>query len=455
MSAQPSNNKAASTSSGQEQHNRRVQICGSLFSKLGDALSNTKVVLPALFHAIAAPTFFVGLISPIRESFSMLPQVFLTERVNRQKKPQTIYAFGALAQALSLAAMLVAFLNLEGWIGGLAILIALLLFSLARSLCSLSSKTVLGATVRKSKRGGLLGTAGTIAGAISVAYGICLYIYTNRLLNTEPSSASAASTNQSVDSGAVVSQGLAEHHWILGSLLGAASLFFALAAVSYLSVQWQNKSPDSSSGSTPDQSPPAWRLLMNDTHFARFVITRAFMMVSALAMPYIAMLSLSSSQQDSTSTIAVFALLVIIEGSSSLVSSRFWGTASDKNSRMVLISSALLSCVLCAFATAGLSDVLSPPTWAWLLMYALLSLTHNGVRLGRKTFVVDLADDQQNSNEKRTEYVAISNTCIGALLLLFGLASAVLAQSSLFALFIVFTISALIATVLGLTLKRI
>ena len=30
-----------------------------------------------------------------------------------------------------------------------------------------------------------------------------------------------------------------------------------------------------------------------------------------------------------------------------------------------------------------------------------------------KTFVVDLADDQQNSNQKRTEYVAISNTCIG------------------------------------------
>ena len=115
--------------SDQEQHNRRAQIAGSLFSKLADALANTKIVLPALFHAIAAPTFFVGLISPIRESFSMLPQIFLSGFVSKQPRPQHVYALGAIAQALSLAAMLMAFLTLDGWTGGLGILGALLLFS--------------------------------------------------------------------------------------------------------------------------------------------------------------------------------------------------------------------------------------------------------------------------------------------------------------------------------------
>ena len=54
---------------------------------------------------------------------------------------------------------------------------------------------------------------------------------------------------------------------------------------------------------------------------------------------------------------------------------------------------------------------------AWFLpgMFFLLALIHDGVRLGRKTYVVDLA-----SGNKRTDYVAISNSIIGLLLLIVG-----------------------------------
>ena len=56
-------------------------------------------------------------------------------------------------------------------------------------------------------------------------------------------------------------------------------------------------------------------------------------------------------------------------------------------------------------------------TSAWFLpaAYFTLSVAHSGVRVGRKTYVVDLA-----SGNKRTDYVAISNTVIGVLLLLVG-----------------------------------
>jgi hypothetical protein len=54
---------------------------------------------------------------------------------------------------------------------------------------------------------------------------------------------------------------------------------------------------------------------------------------------------------------------------------------------------------------------------AWLLpaAYFTLSVAHAGVRVGRKTYVVDLA-----TGNKRTDYVAISNSVIGVLLLLVG-----------------------------------
>ena len=53
--------------------------------------------------------------------------------------------------------------------------------------------------------------------------------------------------------------------------------------------------------------------------------------------------------------------------------------------------------------------------WFLPLAYFVLSVAHSGVRVGRKTYVVDLATGNQ-----RTDYVAISNTTIGVLLLLVG-----------------------------------
>jgi len=75
-------------------HNRKVQITGSFFSKMADTLANTKIVLPALFNAIAAPTVFVGLIAPIRESFSMLPQVTIKSWVANSAHAHRIYMIG-------------------------------------------------------------------------------------------------------------------------------------------------------------------------------------------------------------------------------------------------------------------------------------------------------------------------------------------------------------------------
>ena len=53
--------------------------------------------------------------------------------------------------------------------------------------------------------------------------------------------------------------------------------------------------------------------------------------------------------------------------------------------------------------------------WFLPLAYFILSIAHDGVRVGRKTFLVNLA-----GGNRRTDYVAISNSVIGALLLAVG-----------------------------------
>jgi hypothetical protein len=49
------------------------------------------------------------------------------------------------------------------------------------------------------------------------------------------------------------------------------------------------------------------------------------------------------------------------------------------------------------------------------VVFFVLMIAHSGVRLGRKTYVVDLA-----AGNRRTDYVAVSNSVIGVILLILG-----------------------------------
>jgi hypothetical protein len=55
----------------------------------------------------------------------------------------------------------------------------------------------------------------------------------------------------------------------------------------------------------------------------------------------------------------------------------------------------------------------------------VLSIAHAGVRLGRKTYLVDMA-----GGNKRTDYTSVSNTVIGVVLLLTGGLTALLSMVS-------------------------
>jgi hypothetical protein len=82
-----------------------------------------------------------------------------------------------------------------------------------------------------------------------------------------------------------------------------------------------------------------------------------------------------------------------------------------------MIAAALItSCMgLATFLVDRLLPEISGTVWFLPVAYFVLSIAHSGVRVGRKTYVVNLA-----SGNQRTDYVAISNTTIGILLLLVG-----------------------------------
>jgi hypothetical protein len=81
------------------------------------------------------------------------------------------------------------------------------------------------------------------------------------------------------------------------------------------------------------------------------------------------------------------------------------------------MAAAALLAAVSGVVTAGLAHTpeLPYPALAFSSTYFLLNIAHAGVRVGRKTHLIDIA-----TAENRASYVAVSNTLIGAMLIAGG-----------------------------------
>ena len=153
-------------------------------------------------------------------------------------------------------------------------------------------------------------------------------------------------------------------------------------------------------------------LLRSDPPFRRFVIVRALLISTGLAAPFYVALSMEHGGGGGR-TLAYF---LLASGLASALSSLFWGRYSDRSSRSVLIAAASaassLGLVVFLLERWGFLDRFN---WIPPFAFFLLAVAHSGIRIGRKTYILDMA-----GGARRTDYVAVSNTVIGAVLLASG-----------------------------------
>ncbi|WP_300428044.1 MFS transporter [uncultured Thalassolituus sp.] len=363
-------------------------LISSFLSKLGDALVNPKITLPWLMQSLGAPLWMLGWLVPIRESGSMLPQLAIASAVRRLAIRKWVWVLGSVLQAVAIAFIAVVAYTLDGSSAGWAILGLLVVFSLARGLSSVSSKDVLGKTIPKQRRGSLNGWAESGAGLITLVVAALLM--------------SGLSTEGSRD--------------LYAAGFGLAALCWLLAGGIFSGIK---EFPGETDGGRNGLKEALGRvgLLRTDAAFRHFLLTRALMLCSALAAPFMVVLA----QQEMEAALSLLALFMAASGLASLVSGRFWGRFADTSSRRVMVSSGLMTagtgllvCLITWFARDWLSVI-----WVLPVLYFLLSIAHQGVRLGRKTYVVNMAE-----GNRRTDYVSVGNTLIGVILLLMGFISA-------------------------------
>lgn len=365
-----------------------LRSVGSLtLQNIGDHVVDVKTVLAWLLAAIGAPAAFIGLLVPIRDAGSMVPQLFLAPTVRRLAVRKWVWVGGALAQAAAVVGMAVVTATLTGVAAGVGILATLTVFSLARSASSFASKDVLGRTLPKGIRGQISGLAAVGSGLAAITVGLGM-----RLLGGPETAPST-------------------YAWLL---LGAAGTW-VLAALVYAGLREapgehdvENRGADAVRG--------AASLLRTDRPFRRFVLTRSLLLVSALSPPFVVALA----TEQGGAGLQGLAAFVISSGAAALVAGRFWGRTSDRSSRATMQRAAgLSSLVIVVFVAATRVDALAELTLLYPVTYLLLAITHTGSRIGRKTYVVDLAE-----GNTRTDYIAVSNTAMGLILLLAGAVTA-------------------------------
>lgn len=358
-----------------------------VLTKLGDAIASPKTVLAWVMASVQAPVGLVGLMVPIRESGSLIPQLVIAGWVRRRPIRKWFWVAGSVAQGGTVLGMAVVALTLEGVTAGAALLGLLATFSLARGLSSVAAKDVLGKTVPKRRRGQLTGWSASAAGMISMGIGAVLL---------------APRTG-----GAGIS--------LFASLLAAAGVLWFAAALVYSSVK---EYPGECEGGRNALGEALGRLdlLRSDAPFRRFVIARALLLCSALNAPFYVLLARNAIGDEPY----LLGLFVIAAGLASLIAAPLWGRVADRSSRAVMAAAGTATAAvgIVVYAVATWLPGLAASSAFVPIAYFVLSIAHDGVRVGRKTYVVDLA-----SGGKRTDYVSVSNSVIGVVLLAAGLAS--------------------------------
>lgn len=353
-------------------------------SKLGDGLVDAKLVLSWLLTHLGAGSVFIGLLVPVREAGSLLPQLFTAGAIGALPRRKWVWAVGSAVQGLAALGIAGVALTMQGAAAGLAIVGLLAVLALARSACSASYKDILGKTVGKSRRGSATGLASSIGAAGVIIFALLLWGPVDRA---------------PLVVGAILLAGAA---WIAGGAILATLEEAAQPKTGALGLR---------------ESLAQLKLLRRDGQLARFVVARSLLVGTALAPPFLLVLAAGQDADDRQ-----LGLLVLASALASLVSSWVWGRMADRSARRVLIWSGAAASVALALAIGLNAAGLAGHAIAIAVVLFGLMIAYHGVRQGRSTYLVDMAPDDQ-----RAAYTAVSNLVVGVVILVAGAASAALA----------------------------
>lgn len=398
-----------------EERRFAVHLFSLISTKTADGLIDPKLVLSWLLSTLSAPGFLIGALVPVREAGALLPQLLLARRIEASPLRKMFWASGSIIQGFAALCIAGAAFFLDGAAAGWAIVVSLAVLSVARAACSASYKDVLARTVSKGARGTVSGTAGSVAAIAVLAFAALLG------LGVIPRTTTAIAA-------AIAVAGVL---WI-----GAGLLFARLDETAVDDTSPDGFGLDDLTG-----------ILKADAELRVYLATRALLISTALAPPFLVMLS----NREGAAEAGNLGLFLIASSAATILSSYVWGRVSDRSSRKTLVIAGALAAVCFSIAAVHgfTSGNLGGPILAAMFIFSA-QVAYEAARAGRKTHLTDMDTQGQKSL-----YTALSNSLIGPLLLaggLFGLLADVTGPQAVLA---AFALMAALAVPVGMSLSEV
>jgi len=333
-----------------------------------------------MLSAIGAPVAITGLLVPLRRAGSLLPQLAASGRIRALPIRKTVWVGAAIVQVVSLALMAIGVAILSGLTAGIIVAALLAVFSIASGVASVAYQDVLAKTVPKGRRGRLLAVRSAIGGLLTIGAGLVLFLVVRDSADRLP--------------------------YVL--LVAGAALLFGIAALLFARIREQ---PGATTGgrSPFEELKAAYQTVRTDRAFRRFIAARALLLTVMLLQPFYVVLS----RQYTGDAFGALGSFVIAAGIGRMLGGPVWGGLADRAAHRAMIFGGLLAVVAAGWALGfGLLPTDAQRFYLFAPVFILNAIAYAGVRLGRKTWLVDYAP-----TEDRPLYVSLANTLVGIAML--------------------------------------
>lgn len=357
---------------------------------IGGQLINPNLVLPFLYLALGAPTFFAGMLLPFVTGSRLIAEIFVSPFINRATRAKLAVYIPNLLTAAVLAAVALFSTKLPSVMIVLLFLTTATVLGLCQGIASLGTSQIYGISVPEAKRNRMVFAQATISGILA----IIVVLVTRDLLSGD--------------------QPMQRHIVVLWC--GVIAMFaagVAFAGVRLLEEEQHAELPEPKTKPKPlAELATGFKTGMAYSWYRKFLSARLIFVSVELAMPFytIHAATLHMGTKHSLSYFVMGASLGLVIGS------LLWGWLSNRISvKPVMWLGCLIAAISALMALGFTFFGYAQNVWIYTLVILLLSLGGNGVIYGRYLYLI-----QMSVEKERPYLVALGDVSAGLVGIVFA-----------------------------------
>lgn len=362
-------------------------INGVLFNS-GLSFFHYSTVIPKFLDSLGAPSVLISLTALLESLGWHLPQLLASKFIIHKSRKMPLYAWACVIRvaglALSTSAAYMARTS-PGLALGLFVL-GYSIFAIAGGFAGLVFTEILAKTVPKEKRGSYFGWRAILSGIIGLYLGVSVI---QPIIKT------------------------IEYPYSYVTIFAIGSILIAISLYLFTRQREPEQRDLPPKRTLAEQLAAAWRILLTDRAFRRFIIFRGLMMLWFAGIPFYTLLAIDKIGAKEPD----IGLFVSWDCAGLIVANILWGYLSNRvGNRNLLVIACSLGLVVSVGAVMFATGYGHLPFWSFGFIFFLSAAVISGVGNGGLNYALEIVPEAE-----RPTYVGLMNSLLAIALAIAGL----------------------------------